>query len=463
MKAVLSNKLRLSDVPDEMAEELIGKLKFPNPKWIENQRMGRWNRGTPKTLKFYRRVKAGGLVIPRGYMRQLILMARRHDVNLELDDRRRKLTPIQLEFQGALRPFQQQAVEIMAAKDFGTLCAPTGSGKTVMALALIAKRRQPALIIVHTKELAFQWIERIETFLTVPKDQIGLIGGGSQSIGDRITIGLVQSLYKKASDLSGHIGQLIVDECHRAPSRTFTEAVTAFDAYYMLGLSATPWRRDKLSKLIFWHLGDVHHEVEKRKLVARGYILDIEVVSRPTDFRPYYDPVDEYSKMLSELTGDDARNRLICADIAAECQSGPRRGICLVLSDRKRHCETLQAILKHKHGVDSALLTGDLSMARRRDVVRKLSSGSIGVLIATGQLVGEGFDHAGLSTLFLTTPIRFSGRLLQYLGRILRPAKGIDKARVYDYVDVHVPSLVTAAKARMHVYREGNKRRTGDS
>ena len=184
----------------------------------------------------------------------------------------------------------------------------------------------------------------------------------------------------------------------------------------------------------------------------------------PTAFRPYYDAVEEYSKMLSELTEDDDRNRLICADIATEYLSGQRKGVCLVLSDRKRHCETLQVILKHKHGVNSTLLTGDLSMSKRQTVVQELSSGHIDVLIATGQLIGEGFDHAGLSTLFLTTPIRFSGRLLQYLGRVLRPAEGIEKALVYDYVDVHVPALEAAAKARMRVYHvQENKRGIGDS
>jgi superfamily II DNA or RNA helicase len=454
LKIILSNRLRLSHVPDELASQLTEKLKFPNPKWIENQRMGRWNRGTPKTLKFYRRLKGGGLIIPRGYMRQLLLMTRRQNIPVEIEDRRRKLTEVDLIFQGTLKPFQVEAVEKMAAKDFGTLCAPTGSGKTVMALALVAHRRQPALIVVHTRELAFQWIDRIGTFFAIPRDRIGLIGGGSYTMGERITIGLVQSLYTKASDISQQIGHLVVDECHRAPSRTFTEAVTAFDAHFMLGLSATPWRRDKLSKLIFWHLGDVHHEVKKADLVAMGYILDIEVVQRQTTFKPYYDPADEYSKMLLELTSDDERNRLICSDIAAESRANPEMGTCLVLSDRKRHCETLQAILRHKHHLDAALLTGDLSMAHRKAVVQELSSGKIGVLIATGQLIGEGFDHAGFTTLFLTTPVSFSGRLLQYLGRILRPARGIDKARVYDYVDVHVPPLVAAAKARMRVYGE---------
>ena len=121
---------------------------------------------------------------------------------------------------------------------------------------------------------------------------------------------------------SQYIGHLIVDECHRAPSRTFTEAVTAFDSKYMLGLSATPWRRDKLSKLIFWHLGDVHYEIDKEDLQETGDILKAEVVTRETNFIPYNDGTFEYSRMLSELTQSELRNNLICGDISAAARNG---------------------------------------------------------------------------------------------------------------------------------------------
>lgn len=452
MKAILSNKLKLKNVPEEMLSLLVEQLQMKNPKWEENQRMGRWNKGTPKVLRYYRRAGPNGLIIPRGYMRHLILLSRKLNESIEIDDRRRKCPDIDLQFHGELKPFQQNAVGVMMKKEFGTLSAPTGGGKTVMALYLIAQRRQPALIIVHTKDLALQWMERIQTFLNIPTDSIGLIGGGKKELGERITVAMVQSLYKCAKEVSPHVGNLVVDECHRAPSRTFTEAVTAFDARYMLGLSATPWRRDKLSKLIFWHLGDIHHEVSKSHLVARGHILDLEVVIRDTSFKPYFDPVNEYSKMLSELTADDDRNRLIASDIADEIKSHEGNGVCLVLSDRKRHCDTLSAILKHKHHVPAGIITGDVNITQRQRVLEQLKSGELRVLIATGQLIGEGFDHPGLSTLFLTTPVRFSGRVIQYLGRVLRPAKGIKKARVYDYVDIHVQPLVAAANARQRVY-----------
>jgi superfamily II DNA or RNA helicase len=291
----------------------------------------------------------------------------------------------------------------------------------------------------------------VEDFLAIPAAEVGLIGAGKQHIGQAVTVALVQSLYKCAEEVSPHIGYLVVDECHRTPSRTFTEAVNRFDARYMLGLSATPWRRDKLSQLIFWHLGDIHHEIAKADLVETGDVLAAEVVVRETAFKPYFDPTTDYSRMLSELTLDDDRNRMIAGDIARELAERP--GVCLVLSDRKKHCETLQALLRYRHKVAAALLTGDVATARRQDILTRLAAGQVRVLIATGQLVGEGFDCPNLATLFLATPVRFSGRVLQYLGRVLRPAPGKTKARVFDYVDVEVAPLTAAARARQRVYR----------
>ena len=448
----ITNNLRLKDVPPEILKILTEKLRFVNPKWLENEKMGRWNRGTPKELHFYDKVGASGLWIPRGYMRQLILLCRRHDIRYEIDDRRRSLPPVDFSFSGIMRPFQQVAVKAMLARDFGTLSSPTGSGKTIMALYLVAQRKQPTLIVVHTKDLASQWTERIEAFLGIAADEIGIIGGGKKVVGEAITIALVQSLYKCVEEIAGHIGFLVVDECHRCPSRTFTEAVTGFDARYMLGLSATPWRRDKLSKLIFWHLGDVHHEVDKSHLVKTGDVLPAEIIVRKTEFKPFYDPVNEYSKMLSELTADTERNVLIASDIARETASN--EGICLVLSDRKAHCENLQALLKYRFKIPAELLTGDLKMDGRRNVIERLNQNKVKVVIATGQLVGEGFDCRNLSTLFLATPIRFSGRVVQYLGRVLRPAPGKDVARVFDYVDIHVDTLIKAAAARQKVYQQ---------
>jgi len=450
MQIVFDHNLRLHAIPPFLYENLVERLKFPNPKYLENARMGRWNRGIARELKFFRKLRGGGLSIPRGYLGQLIRLCRQHGVEYRLEDRRRTQAEVELHFRGTLQPFQQEAVQAMLRKEFGTLSAPTGSGKTVMALFIIARRRQPALIVVHTRELARQWTERIEEFLGIPAAEVGQIGGGKKRIGDRITVALVQTLYRCSGEVAPRIGNLLVDECHRTPSRTFTEAVSKFDSRYMLGLSATPWRRDKLSKLIFWHLGDVHHQVDQARLVRSGSVLAAKVTFRRTDFKPFSDPVQEYSKMLSELTADDTRNRLIAADVAREIMTGP--GVCLVLSDRRKHCESLGALLNYGHRVPAVVVTGDLSVDQRREAFNRILQGESRVLIATGQLIGEGFDCRELTTLFLATPVRFSGRVIQYLGRILRPAPGKTHARVFDYVDVHVEALLKAARARKRIY-----------
>jgi len=318
-----------------------------------------------------------------------------------------------------------------------------------MALAVIAHRKQPALVIVHTKELLNQWCECIQQFLGIPKKEIGIIGGGKKAIGQGVTVGIVNSVYPIASEIKEHFGFLIVDECHRCPSKMFTEAVSAFDSKFMLGLSATPWRRDRLTRLIYWHLGDRVHEIEHAALMDSGDVLRAGVITRQTDFVSSWDASEQYSRMLSELTEDRERNLLIVDDVIREANNGG--GICLVLTDRKAHCETLAGLLKDK-GIQADILTGDLSDTDRKTVVERLNTGRVKVLVATGQLIGEGFDCKELSTLFLACPIKFSGRLLQYLGRVLRPAPGKEKARVYDYVDSRIGVLENAARGRQKVY-----------
>jgi len=449
MKITISNSLLLTEIHSAFCRELRARLTIENPKWVENEKMGRWQGETSRYLQYYRE-NGNGLTIPRGFTGQLISMAKRANIHYEIGDRRRTLPEVDFHFAGQLKPFQQEAVQDMLKKDFGTLSAATGSGKTVMACYMIATRRQPALVVVHTKELLEQWVERIGQFLDIPRDEIGIIGDGKNRLGDRITVGIINSIYPIAEEIREHIGHLVVDECHRTPSRTFTEAVSAFDCKYMLGLSATPWRRDGLSKLIFWSIGDVHHDVDKEALVENGDILRAEIVTRETNFTPWADPQEEYTRMLSELTENEERNNLIVKDVIAEASNGG--GVCLVLTDRKEHCRTLHDMLS-KQGMIADVLTGSVCNGERKTVVERLNAGDIKVLIATGQLIGEGFDCRGLSTLFMATPIKFSGRLIQYLGRILRPAPGKDHARVYDYIDANVPVLVAAARSRARVYR----------
>jgi superfamily II DNA or RNA helicase len=444
MQIIIKNKLSLLDVPAAFSKILCEELTIANPQYLENRKYGRWNGKTPKQLHFYEK-EENNLILPKGYIDQLMSLCKEHKILFSLVDKTRILPEVNFNFIGYLKDLQENAADDMLNFDIGTLSAPTGSGKTVISLYLIAITKQPALVIVHTTDLLNQWVQRIETFLGIPKENIGIIGVGQKKIGKKITVALVQSLYKCSEQVSKHIGYLIVDECHRIPSRTFTQAVVAFDCRYLIGLSATTYRRDNLSELIFLSLGDLRHEIDKKKLIKNGSILKPEIITRRTTFKTTkYDPVHEYSKMISELIEDPERNHLICSDIAKEAK---KDNTCLVLSDRKTHCKIIQQILTN-FGISSALLTGDIPNDERQIITDKLNKGQIKVLIATGQLIGEGFDCKALSVLFLATPVRFSGRIIQYAGRILRPAEGKKKAILYDYVDIEIKVLRASAQAR---------------
>ena len=151
---------------------------------------------------------------------------------------------------------------------------------------------------------------------------------------------------------------------------------------------------------------------------------------------------------MNALTKNELRCQQIVEDIYSEAQMTD--GIILVVSDRVAHCLKLAGMLEKK-GLQPSVLTGKQPMAERTEIVASIHSGSLKVLIATLQLVGEGFDAAGLSTLFLTTPIKFTGRLRQVIGRVLRPASG-KQPKVIDYVDEHVGVLRNSARIRRQAY-----------
>ena len=443
----VSSDTRITGASSRVIKKLQERLTFRNPKHEENERKGFSNWNIPREL-CYLEQDTGSLAFPRGFTRQAFAIIRNSGQQVRLQDDRRLLPPVDFTFSGELRDYQQDALREVLKHDFGTVAIPTGGGKTVLALAAIAERKQPALIIVHSKALQDQWVKRIETFLGIPRAEVGVIGGGKVNVAERITVALVQSLYQRAGEVAPHIGHLIVDECHRAPSRIFTGAVTAFDCRYMLGLSATPFRRDGLGRLIHWCIGDRAYSIERQDLIESGDILPAEVITRQTAFQPTVDPSEQYSTMLTELCEDTGRNMLIAEDVAEEASNGG--GVCLVLSDRKSHCETLRDMLSTK-GITASVFTGDLKDKERRQVVSDISAGRAKVIVATGQLIGEGFDSKELSTLFWRHRSSSRDGSFSALDGCSDQHRGKEKAVVYDYVDP-VGVLECAARERLRVY-----------
>jgi superfamily II DNA or RNA helicase len=261
---------------------------------------------------------------------------------------------------------------------------------------------------------------------------------------------MVQTCKKHLPELVPRFGQLVVDEAHHCPSSTFSDCVSAFDSKFLLGLTATPFRRDGLGRLINWSLGDVVHKVCQAHLRKTGAIMEPEIVPVKTNYQFWGDASKQYSKMISHLAEDEGRNRLIISRVLQETKQ--QSGVLLLLSDRVGHLETLTGMLAN-HGEEVAILTGSTPKKRREQIVSDLSRGKIKILGSTMALLCEGFDCPELSTLFLCSPIKFKGRLLQVAGRVMRPQDG-KVPRIIDFVDSEEPVLAASFRARERAYKQ---------
>lgn len=441
----IDHECRLSGISPELRAALRKALTINNPKYQDAKRYGRWIGKDLKPQLYFYREAAGQILFPRGFGNQAVRFCRQEiGQSPEIIDKRRLLPPLEINFYGDLRPYQQEALAAVTAHTFGVLEAGTGSGKTVMALAAMAARQQPTLVLVHTKELLYQWKEQIAHFLGLSAGQAGDGVFNPQPI----TVAIVNTARTHLPELTPTFGHLVVDECHRVPASLFTDVVSAFDCRYMLGLSATAFRReDSMTRLIHFYVGDMVHSVNSRMLMESGAIVRPHLEQRATSF--HYDYHGEYPALLKALTLSIERNQQIVRDIVALRDQG-LAGTILVVSDRVAHCQVLADLLAGAE-VPAAVLTGQTPTEERGQIVELVRTGRIPVLIATLQLIGEGFDCPGLSTLVLATPIKFEGRLLQVVGRIMRPEPG-KRALVIDYVDIHLPVLRHSAGRRRDIF-----------
>lgn len=463
MYATINSQLHLKpENSDDMdyIEKLIDKATLPNPAYIENEKQGRsqftrqkvngkekWVM-TPKYLKFYKKNEGNYGETTYSFPRGFVDFQR----NFPVQDATNVLKGVhQIEkhdFIGIPRDYQESAIKEMLKHDTGILCVPTGGGKTFMGLNIIAIRQQPSLIIVHNKELLNQWVDAATSLLNIEKKEIGILGDGKKKVGKRITIAIINTLVKMLTpDIKFHFGLMMVDECHRTPSKTFSDAVNYFPARYVYGLSATPFRRDKLDKLLEFYIGKVRYKINQVDLAGEGYIMTPEVRVIETDFEYEYE--DDYSKMVSALTKDEERNWKIIEAITNNTFK-IEEGTVLIVSDRKEHLEQIAS-----HWQDNfAILTGSTKKKEREAIIEHLKNGDIKFLFSTIQLIGEGFDLPSIEKVFLLTPVKFAGRVIQTVGRALRTKDGKGTPVIYDFNDKKVDVLQGAFWNRIRTYKK---------
>jgi len=310
------------------------------------------------------------------------------------------------------------------------------------------------LILVHRQPLLEQWRAQLEVCLGVPSKSIGQIGGGRRKVTGVIDVAMVQSLARKESvdNIVAQYGQVIVDECHHLPAVSFERVLSEVKARFVVGLTATPHRRDGHQPILHMQLGPTRQKVDPRIPDAQRPFRH-RLVVRHTDFKLAQNAREPtIQEIYGVLALDESRNVAIIHDVldALREQRSP-----ILLTERKKHLEFLQERLRDlvEHIV---VLHGGRSAKERRAVQQQLESipeSEERLLLATGRFIGEGFDDARLDTLFLALPIAWKGTLVQYAGRLHRTHPSKREVRVVDYVANHVPMLARMFEKRLRGYR----------
>jgi superfamily II DNA or RNA helicase len=437
-------------LPSAMINKLIRLAAFQTPEFYKAQAMRLSTFAKPRIISCAE--DFGKYVgFPRGSIDEAVSLLKAHDINVEVRDKRFAGIPIDVDFQGELRPLQEKAVQLLLKHDIGILSAPTAFGKTAVGAYLIAERKVNTLVLVHRRVLMDQWHERLRTFLFT--DVIGNIGGGKDKRTGVIDVAMIQSLNRKGvvKDLVAEYGHIMVDECHHVSAFSFEQVLKQAKAKYVTGLTATPVRKDGHHPIIIMQCGPIRFRGDARK-DARERPFEHVVIPRHTGFSMPDGAEDGIQPVYAALMNDRQRNDMIFNDLLKSLEDGCSP---LLLTERTEHLEEFAGRLKG-FAKNVVVLKGGMGKKQLKAVAEQLAAipeDEERVIVATGRYIGEGFDDARLDTLFLAMPISWRGTLQQYAGRLHRLHDNKKVVRIYDYVDAGVPMLMRMYGRRLKGYR----------
>ena len=453
IELVIANRIYIKsdNVPSVLLNQLKRLASFQNPEFYKRQNMRLSTFLTPRVI-CCAEILDGYLSLPRGCLEDVRCIMDKYGVRVNMKDERATGKKAKFKFYGSLNKEQQAASRKVLKNEIGVLVAPSASGKTILAIHAIAKRKTNTLILVHRKPLMEQWRLQLASFLGVGLKDIGQIGAGKNKANGILDVAMIQSLERKGvvDDRITDYGYVIVDECHHISAVSFERVLMQARAKYILGLTATPYRRDGHQPIIHMQCGSISCQI-KQKDVAQQ-ISKYLMIPRMTEFA--YDWSDESNiyDLWPKLINDEKRNNLIVDDIIKVVGEGR---FPIILTERREHLEILTQMLKDEIEY-LIVLYGGLKPRRRREMLKELSNSPLGrkkAILATGAYIGEGFDEPQLDTLFITMPISFKGRVVQYAGRLHRKYKTKVDVKIYDYVDADVPVLRRMYQRRLNTYK----------
>lgn len=441
-------EILVTTLAPELRDRLRRTAAFANPMFFERERARLSTHKTPRVIACHE--DAGDrLLLPRGCLPAVRAELDAAGAALAIDDVRTDGSPIDVMFTGKLSRGQAVAVDAMFAHETGVLVAPPGSGKTVMAtalIALIARRGCSTLVLVHRRPLLEQWVKRLSRFLGIAAEHIGSCATEPGESG--IDVAMVQTLTRRGcTELADRYGHVIVDECHHVPAVSVERLLRDIPARRITGLTATPRRRDGHHPIITMQCGPIRHTLIHTHATeaATRRIL----VERRTEFDPARLPNDPgIQEVLGAIAADPDRTKRIADDALTELTEGR---FPLVLTERREHLAALAELLEPKTP-ELVVLSGGMGVRARRDAQRRLATDGPRVILATGRYIGEGFDDPRLDTLMLAMPIAWRGTMTQYAGRLHRYHDAKHEIRILDYVDHEIPVLRRMFAKRQRAY-----------
>lgn len=455
VRAVLAQRLFVekAGLPSPLLNEIKRLAAFQNPEFYKKQSLRLSTAMTPRVIACAEEL-AQHIALPRGCLGDLEEFFQAHGVTLEVEDQRQEGEALQVALTGELTAVQQEAAKALLRHDVGVFVAPPGVGKTVLGTYLVAQRARSTLVLVHRQPLLDQWVAQLSMFLGLEEKEIGQIGGGKRKPNGRLDVAMIQSLVRqgRVDDLVESYGHVIVDECHHVPAVSFERVLSEVKARYVLGLTATPHRRDGHHPILEMQLGPVRFAVDPRSQAARRP-FDHKLIVRETSFRLEGGGAEAgIQAIYAALAVDEARNRLILDDVLHALEEGRSP---ILLTERRDHleyfAEQLRGFVRHL-----VVLQGGMTAKERRELGARLASvpgEEERLVLATGRYIGEGFDDRRLDTLVLAMPVSWKGTLVQYTGRLLRLHPKKSEVRIFDYVDREVPVLGRMFERRLRTYR----------
>lgn len=441
--------LAKSELTPALMEKIHKLASFSNPNYYRAKQNRFSVHNIPRVIWSAEETQTH-LILPRGCLSALIQLCHDFSIETHITDEQYEGEAIQAEFHGTLTPEQKEALETLLSEEHGILTAATGFGKTVLAAAMIARRKTNTLVIVHRSLLLQQWKETLAAFLDISIDSIGQIGGGKNNPTGFIDVATLQSLNYKGElkSVITQYGNVIVDECHVIPAVTFESVLKQIRPKFILGLTATPKRKDGMHPIITMQCGPVRYQTDaKAQAQVRPFVH--RLLPRKTTFTT---AKTDFQGICEEIGLDKARNEQIFDDVLLALEAGRTP---IILTNRVFHLDILAKMFQG-FAKNVIVLAGNKKKKDLNKEWKKLSEISDDeerLIIATGKYIGEGFDDARLDTLFLTMPISWKGTLQQYVGRLHRLHENKREIQVYDYFDNQVPILKNMYEKRLKGYK----------